>query len=177
MIRSAAMLRPSGRDLKMSIKTCALGGLLLSVLSVRALSADQTVVESEAQIHQRATERLALPAPETVIEQPVFPTRNFGPAVIEKPQVTLSVTADPLLTAVGYGPYGVAGVYGGYYRRYYVPPVYRYGYYYHRPWYYGYYARYPYYLRPYYGYPIGPPGPFLYGPPAVYAYPPGAYAW
>jgi hypothetical protein len=144
----------------------------LCLLTTAAL-ADQPVAEPDGPALQRATERLTLP-PETVIEQPAIPTRNFGPAVVEKPQVTVAVTADPFFTGVGYYPYSIGGFYGAYYRPYYVPPVYRYGYYYHRPWYYGYYARYPFYRAPYL-YPYAP-APAVYGPPVTYPYP-GAYAW
>lgn len=150
--------------------------LALSLLAATAFAVDPPQLQSDAQVLERATDRLSLPPDATVIEPPLYPSRNFGPTVVERPQVTVSVTADPFFTGVGFGPYPGAGFYGGYYRPYYVPPVYRYGYYYHRPWYSGYYARYPSYLRaPYFG-PYAPPGAYLYGPPAVYPYP-GAYAW
>jgi hypothetical protein len=148
--------------------------LALSWLAAAAFASDPPPLESDAEILDRATERLSLPPDVPVIEQPAFPTRNFGPAMVEKPQVTVSVTADPFFAGVGPGPYPVAGIYGGYYRPYYAPPVYGYGY--HRPWYYGYYARYPYFHRPPYAHPYAPPAPYLYGPPAAYPYT-GVYAW
>ncbi|MBI3468624.1 MAG: hypothetical protein HY000_36950 [Planctomycetes bacterium] len=149
--------------------------LAVSLLAATMFAADPPAAETDGPVLQRATERLSLP-PETIVEQPALPTRNFGPTVVAKPQVTVAVTADPFFTGVGFGPYPFAGFYGGYYRPYYVPPIYRYGYYYHRPWYYGYYARYPYFLRAPYVYPSAPPAAYIYGPPAVYPHP-GAYVW
>jgi hypothetical protein len=160
----------------MSIMLRGLAVLAFSLLPCAALAEDPPVVETDAQVEQRATDRLSLPADGAVAEPLAVPTRNYGPTVIEQPRISVSVTADPLFTGVALAPYPLRGVYGPYYRQYYVPPVYRYGYYYRRPWYYGAYAPYPYYYRPYFGYPYGPVSPYSYGPPAVYPYP-GVYAW
>ena len=173
--------------------------LSLALCCTRVFSTEQPAAEPDAQVVERATERLLSPqaetlpdaapaaVPETVIEQPLVPTRNFGPTIIERPQVSVSVTANPYSIGAGFGVYpvggfgpypvgGFYGAYGPYYRSYYIPPVYRYGYYYHRPWYYGFSARYPSYLRAPHIYPYAPPAAYMYGLPAMYPYP-GAYVW